>query len=74
MAVLVLQVNVPGLQIGDLNDKCINPGDKQDILNGVANLIMAMASHNQEGTVQITSRDSTVSVSTSGTGSTQKTV
>lgn len=73
MAILVIEIDAIGLQIADLNDKCLDSGDKQDALNGAANLLMAMASGNQSGTVQLTSRDSSASVSTSGSGSEQKT-
>lgn len=64
MAFIVIEVNAPGLQINDLNDKCELQGDKGDALNGTANLLMALASSNIQGTVQLTSRVETASIST----------
>jgi hypothetical protein len=73
MAVLVIELNIPGLSIADLNDKGgLNSGDRQDAINQAVNLAMALNGGAQAGTVQLTSRDSSASVSTSGSGSLQK--
>ena len=73
MAYLVLEISIPGLSIADLNDKGgLNAGDKADAINQALNMLAAVNGGAQAGTVQLTSRDSTSSISTSGSGSLQK--
>lgn len=72
MAYLVIELSIPSLSIGTLNDKCQSSGDRADALNQAANALMALAAGAEGGTVQVTTRDTTASVSTSGSGSLQK--
>lgn len=72
MAYLVVELNFPGLQIADVNDKFgLNSGDKADALNQAINALAAIESGAQSGTVQLTSRDVSAGVTTSGTNSEQ---
>jgi hypothetical protein len=72
MAYLVIELNFPGLQIADVNDKFgLNSGDKADALNQAINALAALEAGAQSGTVQLTSRNATASVATSGSGSEQ---
>ncbi len=51
MSFLYIEVDVPGLQVADVNDRVINPGDTQDEINGAVDLLMALASGTQDGSV-----------------------
>lgn len=73
MAYLVVEISIPGLSIADLNDKGgLVAGDKADAINQALNVLNSVNAGGQAGTVQITSRDTTSSIGTSGSGSTQK--
>lgn len=73
MSYLVIEVSIPSLAIADINDKAgLTAGDKQDAINQAVNILMALNGGAQGGTVQLTSRDTTSSIGTSGSGSTQK--
>lgn len=72
MSYVVIEVSVPGLSIATLNDKCQSSGDRSDALNQAMNILAALAAGAEGGTVQVTTRDTTASVGTSGSGSLQK--
>ncbi len=72
MAYLVIELNFPALQIADINDKFgLNAGDKADALNQAINALATAESGAQSASVQLTTRDSTADVVTSGTNSEQ---
>lgn len=72
MAYIVIELSVPALSIADLNDKGgLNAGDKSDAVNQAMNVLAALNGGAQSGTVQITTRDITASVATSGADSKQ---
>lgn len=73
MAYVVFVINCPNQSIQDLNDKCQLPTKVQESLQGAQQLMIDIASGFVPGEVQITTRDSTVSVSTSGAQSEQET-
>lgn len=73
MAYVVLVINAPNNSIGDLSNRCQNPGNLNDPINKCANVIAAIASGHLPASVQVTVRDTDPSVATSGTGSTQNT-
>lgn len=72
MAYLVIELNFPGLQVADINDKFgLNSGDKADALNQAINACAAIEAGAQSGSVQLTSRTTTAGVTASGTNSEQ---
>lgn len=73
MAYVVLVCNIPNLTIQDLNDRLQLPTKVYESLQGVQTLMSSIESGNIAGSVQITTRDSTVSISTSGAQSEQET-
>lgn len=73
MAYLVLEINLTGLQIEDLNDRCLEGGNKQNASNGAIDLIAAIASGAQSGTIKLVSKDVATTINTSGSGSTSVT-
>lgn len=72
MSRLVIVVDASTSTIGDLNDKCQHDSPN-DAMIKLANYFTALAGGNASGEVEVTTRDDDVSVTTSGTGSTQKT-
>lgn len=72
MAFLVLELDVPGYSIAELNAKCQRPTKQQDAVNACRNLLDAICAGAVDASVQVTSRDTTASVSTSGSGSQQE--
>lgn len=73
MAYIVLVINAPNNSIDDLNNRCQNPGNLNDPINKCGNLLHAIAGGKITAAVQVTTRDSDPSVSTSGADSQQNT-
>lgn len=73
MAYIVLVINAPDHSIGDLNNRCQNPGNLNDPINKCGNLLAAIAGGKIPASVQVTTRDTDPSVATSGSGSQQQT-
>lgn len=71
MSYVVIEVSLPSLSIATLNDKCQSGGDRSDAINQVMNILSALAAGAEGGTIQVTTRDTTSSISTSGSGSAQ---
>jgi len=72
MAFLVLEIEVPGQGINQLNASCQRPTKPHDAVNACRNLLEAICAGAIDASVQVTSRDTTASVSTSGSGSQQE--
>ena len=74
MAYMVLVINVPGLSIAQLNAKVVAASSlPREGIEQSRQILEVVEGGFQGGTVQFTSRDSDPSVSTSGSGSIQKT-
>lgn len=73
MAYLVLVVNLPNDSIQTLNDNTQLPTKVDESINGCINVLTAIEGGLKAGSVQVTTRDTDPSVSTSGTGSQQNT-
>lgn len=72
MAYLVIEINAGNRSIQDLNELMKGATKPQASVNNVKNLIDACQLGTVLATVQVTSRDTTASVTTSGTGSQQQ--
>lgn len=72
MAFVVLELDIPASSIGDLNARCQNPTKPQDAVNLCRNLLEGLTAGTIDGSMQVTTRDVTAGVTTSGTGSTQQ--
>lgn len=72
MAYVAIEIS-SSKSIATLNDKCQNAGNPREALNKLIDLLSGIASGTEgEGvTVQVTVKDATSSISTSGTGSSQ---
>lgn len=73
MAYIVFVVNCPNQSIQDLNNACQLPTKVQESIQGAINLLTGIESGTVAASIQVTTRDSTVSVSTSGAQSEQET-
>ena len=73
MAYVVLVINCPNETIQDLNDKTQFPTKVHEALQGNLQLLSDISSGIVSGSVQVTTRDSSVSISTSGAQSEQNT-
>lgn len=73
MAYMVLVVNLPSDSIQNINDACQMPTKVEESIQGAIQLLIDIQAGTKAGVVQVTSRDSTVAVSTSGAGSQQNT-
>lgn len=73
MAYLVLVINLPNDTIATLNDKTQFPTKVPESITGCINILTAIKGGLDAASVQVTTRDSSVSVSTSGSGSQQNT-
>lgn len=73
MAYLIMVVNLPNSSIGDINSECQFPTKVEESLQGAIQVLNDIQAGCKAATVQLTSRDSTVAVSTSGSGSQQAT-
>lgn len=71
MAYLVLVVNIPGDNIAQLNAETQFPTKVPESIQGAINVLQAIDGGHKPAVVQITTRDSDPSVSTSGSGSQQ---
>lgn len=69
---LAVEVNLTGKSIADLNDRCANSGNKHDVINGVINALMGLAS-GEAGTVKVVVKDAASTINTSGSGSSSNT-
>lgn len=75
MAYLAIEINATNLQIADLNQRVISDGsDSRKTLELLANLIQELVIKRTVGTVQLTSKSTTSSITTGGTGSLQVTL
>lgn len=72
MAFIVFEIEVPGQGIAQLNASCQRPTKPQDAVNVCRNLLEAIVCGAIDASVQVTTRDTTASVTTSGTGSQQE--
>lgn len=73
MAYMVLVVNLPNDSIQNINDAAQLPTKVEESIQGAIQLLIDIQAGTKPGVVQITSRDSSVAVSTSGAGSQQNT-
>lgn len=73
MAYMVLVVNLPNDSIQNINDACQLPTKVEESIQGCIQLLIDIQAGTKPGSVQVTSRDSSVAVSTSGSGSQQNT-
>ncbi len=73
MAYIVLVIDCPNDSIGNLNSNTQFPTKVDESINGCINLLTSIEGGLRAATVQITTRDSDPSVSTSGSGSEQVT-
>lgn len=73
MAYLVLVINAPNLSIEDLNERAQLPTKVQESIQGSINLLTGIESGTIPASIQVTTRDSAPSISTSGSGSEQET-
>lgn len=73
MAFLAIEIDTDTLSIADFNQRVLNGGaTKADVvMNALINLCASIQSGRTPGTVQLTSKDVTSSITTSGSGSTQ---
>lgn len=72
MAFLVLEIDIPAQGIAQLNASCQRPTKPHDAVNACRNLLEAICAGAIDASVQVTSRNVTASVSTSGSGSQQE--
>lgn len=72
MAYVVLVIEAPEHSIADLNDK-LQRGDAHEGVKACANYFKGALAGVNDISVEVTTRDSDVAVSTSGTGSQQNT-
>lgn len=73
MAYMILVVNLPNTTIADINSEAQLPTKVEESLQGAIQVLIDIQAGSKPGSVQITSRDSSVAVSTSGAGSQQNT-
>jgi len=73
MAYLIMVVNLPNSSIADINSESQLPTKVEESLQGAIQILIDIQAGCKPGSVQLTSRDSTVAVSTSGSGSKQNT-
>lgn len=74
MARLVVVINSSEESIADLNSKVFHLDDRMAAMRALINFLKAsMSGHGKSITAEITTRDNDVVVSTSGSGSQQKT-
>ena len=71
MAYLVIVIQSPNDNIQNLNDQTQFPTKVDESINGCINFLTAIEGGHKAAVVQVTTRDSDPSVSTSGSGSTQ---
>lgn len=75
MAFLAIELNISNLTINDLNQRVIGDGSNANSsMELLANLLQEMVQGRTVGTAQLTSKNVTSSITTSGTGSTQVTL
>jgi hypothetical protein len=72
MAFLVVVINT-GDSISDINSKAVKPTQQFEGVQGVRNYLDAALGGLKPASIQVTSRDTDPSVSTSGSGSAQTT-
>jgi len=70
---LAIEIHAGNKSIADLNQTVLNGGATKPevVLNALINLVSSLQQGGTTGTVQLTSKDSTSSITTSGSGSTQ---
>ena len=71
MAYLDIELNISAKSVADLN-AVQNPTNGAEAVQNLINLLLAMKGGMADGTVQITSRTTTASISTGGAGSQQE--
>lgn len=71
MAYIVLVINCPNDTIGNLNANTQFPTKVDESINGCINLLTSIEGGERASVVQVTTRDTDPSVSTSGSGSLQ---
>ena len=72
MAYLTIEI-LSSKSIGSLNDQANAPGNKQDVINGIINVLAGMAAGTDNGTVKVVVKDAASTINTSGSGSTSVT-
>lgn len=73
MSFVVIELNVPQLSIGTLNDKTQNPGNPHQAVNLLADLIGAIIAGAVDADVKVVVKDVSTTINTSGSGSTSQT-
>lgn len=73
MAYMVLVVNLPNDTIANINAMSQLPTKVEESIQGAIQVLIDIQAGSKAGVVQITSRDTDPSVSTSGSGSEQET-
>lgn len=72
MAFVCLEIEVPGQGIPQLNATTQRPTKPQDAVNACRNLLEAICAGAIDASVQVTTRDATASITTSGSDSQQE--
>lgn len=72
MAFVVFELDIPAQSIANLNDRVQRPTNSREAVNLARNLLEAIVAGSVDASVQTTVRDTTSSISTSGSGSTQQ--
>ena len=65
----MIRVEAPALSIADLNAKLAQSSNPQNGLNGLDNLMIAIAGGAIDAQVDVATRDTTQAITASGTGS-----
>lgn len=73
---LAIEINVDATSIQDFNDKVLRGGSTkpEQVVNQLINYLQGVQLGQYPGTVQLTSKNASSSISTSGSGSTQITL
>lgn len=69
---MVIELNVTNQSIQDLNEIMKGSTKGRETVNGLINLLAGVLSKSAPSEVQVTTRDSSASISTSGAGSQQQ--
>lgn len=72
MAFVVIEIDVSGLSIGTLNSKVQRPTKPHAAVNELNDLLSGILNGSYDASVQVTTRDVTASITTSGSGSQQE--
>lgn len=72
MAYLTVEINC-SKTINALNNACADAKTRQNAINGIVDVLMAMAAGTDQGSVKVVVKDAASTINTSGSGSTSNT-